>query len=88
MILPIVYIGDPILYKRTKKISPKELENAKAQVLLNDMADTINSIPIAAGLAAPQVGRLERLFGIRLGKKSLTYELTKGPKDFKASIYC
>lgn len=74
MILPLTYAGNPVLYKKCKEVPVKEIMSAKVQTFLNDMSATIDSIEIAAGLAAPQVNKEWRLFGIKLPEKSLTYE--------------
>ena len=73
MVLPLTYAGEDILYQKCKEIPKKEIQSAKVQTFLNDMAETVNSIAIAAGLAAPQVNKAWRLFSIKLPEKALTY---------------
>lgn len=80
MVTPLIYIGHPHLYEKAKEIPIKEINNAKYQSFFNDLTDTIQSIDIAAGLAAPQIDRAFRVFAIRLGEKSLTYA-QKFPKE-------
>jgi len=83
MILDIAYIGEEILYKKTKDINIREINGAKTQTFLNDLGETISSIPIAAGLAAPQVFKNLSVFAIKLPKKSHKLEIMKEPKAFE-----
>lgn len=73
MILPLAYAGEDILYEKCKEIPVKEILSAKIQTFINDLGDTIKSIDIAAGLAAPQVHKNLRIFAINMAQKSLTY---------------
>lgn len=62
MILPIHVYGDPILREETEEVT----ENSDAvQQLIDDMIDTMQGAA-GIGLAAPQVGRRERLFVVDL----------------------
>jgi peptide deformylase len=63
MILPIVVYGAPILRMQTEDI---EENTPELQTLIDDMVETMRGAA-GIGLAAPQVGRLERLFVIDLG---------------------
>ncbi len=74
MLLQLTYAGNPVLYKKCKEIPVKEILSAKVQTFLNNMSETMLSFDNIAGLAAPQVNKELRLFGIVLPEKSLTYE--------------
>jgi peptide deformylase len=56
-ILPIRVLGDPVLREETR---PVEAFTAELQQLIDDMFETMHAAR-GVGLAAPQVGRLERL---------------------------
>ena len=58
----IVFANDPILRKKSKKV--KNFGQA-LQVLIDDMVETMHAAN-GAGLAAPQVGALERVIVIQL----------------------
>jgi peptide deformylase len=58
MILDVVKYGDPILTKRAEKVI--EFDH-KLRKLVDDMFETMYGAP-GVGLAAPQVGVLQRLF--------------------------
>lgn len=73
MVLPLRFAGDPILYKKTKDIPPKEIKSAKIQAFLRDLGETISHYRHAAGLAAPQVGKNLRIFALKLDKKSMSF---------------
>ncbi|MBO6576447.1 MAG: peptide deformylase [Rhodothermales bacterium] len=63
MILPIHTYGDPILREQTREVT----ENSEGlQTLIDDMIETMHGAA-GIGLAAPQVGRTERLFVVDLG---------------------
>lgn len=62
MILPIYTYGQPILRKRALPVME---DSAALQSLINDMIETMHNAT-GVGLAAPQVGREERLFVIDL----------------------
>ena len=62
MILPIYTYGQPILREETK---PVEENSAELQQLIDDMIETMDNAQ-GIGLAAPQVGRRERLFVVDL----------------------
>lgn len=71
--LPLIYLGNPILHKKTQVIKPAELISAKVQTFAKQLLDTIPHLP-AAGLAAPQLGKSYRMFCIILEKQDLTYK--------------
>lgn len=56
--------GDPVLEKKCKEV--KEM-TPKIEVLIDDMLDTMYE-EMGAGLAAPQVGVLKRIFVIDVGE--------------------
>jgi peptide deformylase len=62
MILPIVPYGNPILRQETE---PVTTDSPELQRLLDDMAETMRNAK-GIGLAAPQVGRKERVFVVDL----------------------
>ena len=58
MILPIRIYGDPILRAETREV---RADSKDLQQLISDMLETMSGAS-GIGLAAPQVGRTERLF--------------------------
>jgi peptide deformylase len=62
MILPIYPYGSPILREETE---PVEADSPALQRLIDDMIETMHAAS-GIGLAAPQVGRRERLFVVDL----------------------
>ena len=58
MILPIYTLGQPILREQTE---PVDADSPELQRLIDDMIETMHHAE-GIGLAAPQVGRTERLF--------------------------
>lgn len=62
MILPIRVYGDPILRTETQDV---EADSEELQQLIEDMYETMRGAA-GIGLAAPQVGRTERLFLVDL----------------------
>jgi len=62
MVLPIHIYGDPILRARTY---PVEADSPELQQLLDNMVETMHAAS-GIGLAAPQVGRRERVFVVDL----------------------
>jgi peptide deformylase len=54
----ILQMGDPLLYKRSEEIT--EFDTPEIQGLIKDMFDTMADSD-GAGLAAPQIGVLQRL---------------------------
>lgn len=62
----IVLMGDPRLREKSKPIPEQEIQTDDIQMLIADMVATASQTPengfITAGLAAPQVGVLKRLF--------------------------
>ncbi|MDX1548117.1 MAG: peptide deformylase [Rhodothermales bacterium] len=62
MILPIHIYGDPILRTETDDVAA---DSPELQQLIDDMIETMHGAA-GIGLAAPQVGRTERLFVVDL----------------------
>lgn len=58
MILPIYTYGSPVLRERARLV---ESDSEALQSLINDLVETMNGAS-GVGLAAPQVGRSERVF--------------------------
>jgi peptide deformylase len=63
MILPVHTYGDDVLREETKEV---EGDSPELQELIDNMIDTMHGAA-GIGLAAPQVGRTERLFVVDLG---------------------
>ena len=70
MILPIHVYGDPILRIQTQDV---EADSEELQQLLEDMYETMRGAS-GIGLAAPQVGRTERLFMVDLSPLLADFE--------------
>jgi peptide deformylase len=62
--LKIRKLGDPVLREKSRELS--EID-ADARELIRDMSEALTAEPGRAGLAAPQVGILKRLFVYDLG---------------------
>lgn len=62
MVLPIYIYGEPILREETERV---EENTPELQRLIDDMLETMHGAA-GIGLAAPQVGRRERLFVVDL----------------------
>ncbi len=58
MILPIRIFGDPVLREQTETVTS---DSPELQKLIDDMIETMHGAE-GVGLAAPQVGRRERIF--------------------------
>jgi peptide deformylase len=56
-ILPRTQFGNPILRKKTKRISRAEILSSATQSLIKDMRHTLIKRQLGIGLAAPQVGK-------------------------------
>jgi peptide deformylase len=52
----IVTIGDPVLRRRAREVTPDELRSADVQQLIDDLIETRRAAD-GAGIAAPQVGK-------------------------------
>lgn len=54
-VLKIVQLGDPVLRRRARAVTPDELASPRIQDLIAQMRDTMRDAP-GVGLAAPQIG--------------------------------
>lgn len=66
MILPIRVFGDPILRQRAVEVTA---DSPEVQSLIDDMIETMRQAP-GIGLAATQVGRMERMFVVDLSLRA------------------
>jgi peptide deformylase len=57
---PIVTLGDPVLRRPARDVSPEELASSAVQELIDDLIDTMRAAH-GAGLAAPQIGDGRRI---------------------------
>jgi peptide deformylase len=55
MLLKIVSVGDPVLRRKARQLSPEEIRSTFIQDLIAYMRDTMRDAP-GVGLAAPQIG--------------------------------
>lgn len=55
MLLGLVHVGDPILRKPARPLTPNEVRSDAIRKLIEDMRETMYAAP-GVGLAAPQVG--------------------------------
>lgn len=62
MIQPILSYGNDLLVQKSLEVE----NNEQSKLLIVNLEDTIKSISNAMGLAAPQIGSLQRMFAIRL----------------------
>jgi peptide deformylase len=56
-ILPLTKLGNPILRKPAKQLTPQEILSDKIQTLIQDMKYTCQKNNYGVGLSAPQVGK-------------------------------
>lgn len=80
MILKIVSVGDPVLRKKARPLSPDEIRGARIQELIAFMRGTMHDAP-GVGLAAPQVGQDLRLAVI---EDKVEYHKNLSEADLKA----
>jgi peptide deformylase len=59
-VLDVTTVGDPVLRRRAREVTPAELRSPEVQQLIDDMIETMRRAG-GAGLAANQVGRLLRI---------------------------
>ena len=74
--LPLAYLGEPVLLKKSQEVPEKEFSTAKIQTFVHGFMQTAGNLP-AAGLAAPQVFKSLRMFCLVLDKEDLDYTVTK-----------
>lgn len=68
-VLPILKMGDELLEKKCHKVTKFD---KRLDLLLRDMEDTLRDAG-GAGLAAPQIGTLRRVFLVMLGDEVREY---------------
>jgi peptide deformylase len=56
MLLKIVSVGEPVLRKKARLLTPEEIRSTQTQDLIAHMRETMHDAP-GVGLAAPQVGQ-------------------------------
>src|SRR5665811_1860157 len=87
MVREIRKIGDPVLRRKAKKV---EKVTKEIQVLIDDMLETMHAAP-GQGLAAPQVGVLQRVVVVEVEQDDekpghkVTYTLVN-PEVVKQSV--
>jgi peptide deformylase len=57
---PVVEVGDPVLRRRARELSPEEISSPEIQGLIDDLIETKRATH-GAGIAAPQVGESVRV---------------------------
>lgn len=65
--LPVVKMGNPLLRKRSEEVTLEEIQSEEFQKFIDDLIETMRD-EHGAGIAAPQVGVLKRLFAIEMEK--------------------
>jgi peptide deformylase len=55
MLLPIVHAGEPVLRRKARPLSPKDIKSKDIQKLIEHLRETMRGAP-GVGLAAPQIG--------------------------------
>ena len=63
--IPVVKMGNPLLRKKSIEVSLEEIQSNEFQTFLDDLIETMRS-KNGAGIAAPQVGSLKRIFAIEM----------------------
>lgn len=63
---PIRQIGDPVLRERAREVDPVTIPSARVQAIVDDLIDTMRSAN-GAGLAANQIGELDRIVVMEVG---------------------
>lgn len=61
-ILEVLQEPSKVLRKRAHEVNFEEIKSEKIQTLIKNMSETLHSIDIGIGLAAPQVGESLRIF--------------------------
>lgn len=78
-ILKIVQEPGKVLRQIANEVPIEEIKSEKIQTLIRDMSDTLHSIDIGIGLAAPQIGQSLRIFLI--SEEALTAKRSKKDVD-------
>ena len=63
--IPVVKMGNPLLRKKSIEVSKEEIHSKEFQTFLNNLVETMRD-KNGAGIAAPQVGLLKRVFAIEM----------------------
>jgi len=63
---PIRQLGDPVLRDRAREVEPASVGSARIQGLIDDLIDTMRDAN-GAGLAANQIGELDRVVVMEVG---------------------
>ncbi len=71
-ILPFLPTATPSLHERSVEVDPTKIGTAEFQTFLDDLIETTAKVD-GAGMAAPQVGRNERIFVVHIGKNAGVY---------------
>ena len=72
MLREIITIGDPVLRERAREVTAAELHSPRMQALIDDMIETMRAAG-GAGLAANQVGELERIAVVEVAGRNERY---------------
>jgi peptide deformylase len=80
----IVTLGDPVLRERAREVTPDELASPALQGLIDDMVETMRAAS-GAGLAANQVGALQRVAVIEVAGRNERYPY-KPPIDLTVMV--
>jgi peptide deformylase len=64
-VLQIVQVGDPVLRERARELRPEEIGAPDVRRLCDDLVETMRAA-CGAGIAAPQVGELLRVFAVEV----------------------
>jgi len=67
----ILHVGNPLLRKPSRSVTPDELATPELQTLIDDLIDTMHAAN-GAGIAAPQVGELVRIATIHVDPSGLS----------------
>ncbi|MFY0598174.1 MAG: peptide deformylase [Cyclobacteriaceae bacterium] len=64
-LLEIIKMGNPMLREISKEVSQEEISSANFQTFIDDLVETMR-FHSGAGIAAPQVGTLKRIFTMEM----------------------
>jgi peptide deformylase len=63
---PILQIGHPVLRERAREVDPAAISSARVQGIVDDLIETMRAAN-GAGLAANQIGELDRIVVMEVG---------------------
>ena len=63
---PICQLGDPVLRERAREVDPATIASAHVQTIVDDLIETMRAAN-GAGLAANQIGELDRIVVMEVG---------------------